>query len=85
MLFYRSKIKPLKAWSERPHRKPLILRGARQVGKTTLVNELASEYPQFISLNLEKKNDLQLFVDHENVEDILDILLLERGFKSYEK
>lgn len=31
----------IKAWVESPHRKPLVLRGARQVGKTTLVREAA--------------------------------------------
>ena len=34
---YRHAEKHLKAWLKRPSRKPLIIRGARQVGKSTLV------------------------------------------------
>ena len=30
----------MKQWAERENRKPLLLRGARQVGKTTLVDSL---------------------------------------------
>ena len=35
----RNIISDLQDWSKRKNRKPLVLRGARQVGKTTLVNE----------------------------------------------
>ena len=41
-------------WKNNKLRKPLIIRGARQVGKSTLVLEFAREYKQFIHLNLEK-------------------------------
>lgn len=40
------------------HRKPLVLRGARQVGKTTIVNEFGQQFDNYLPLNLEKKNQL---------------------------
>ena len=44
-------IKELQRWSEREGRKPLVLRGARQVGKTTLVDEFGKQYDVYIKLN----------------------------------
>ena len=36
---YRNKIEELKKWKKSKNRKPLIIRGARQVGKTWLMKE----------------------------------------------
>lgn len=45
----------LKAWSQSPRRKPLILRGARQVGKSTLVRLFCRDAGyDLIELNLER-------------------------------
>ena len=52
-MIYRQLTEELQKWSERDNRKPLVLRGARQVGKTTLVNELGKKYDVYIKLNLE--------------------------------
>ena len=58
---YRKAIEELKQWKSRKNRKPLILRGARQVGKTRLIKELFSEikYINFdnIFYENEAKND----------------------------
>ena len=43
----------LKKWKENKDRKPLVIRGARQVGKTTLVNDFAKNYKNSIFLNLQ--------------------------------
>ena len=56
-MFYRDIIKKLEIWAQRKSRKPLILRGARQVGKTTAVKMFAENFDQFIYLNLEKAED----------------------------
>ena len=40
----RSIMKNLKLWKESPGRKPLILEGARQVGKTWIVREFGRKY-----------------------------------------
>ena len=45
----------LKAWKESPYRKPLIIKGARQVGKTYLAEEFGkNEYEDMIVLNCDK-------------------------------
>lgn len=41
-MIYRYALSYLEAWKKNPMRKPLILRGARQVGKTTLVEKLCN-------------------------------------------
>ena len=40
---YRNIIEKLKAWKDSPHRKPLVLMGARQVGKTHIANIFGAE------------------------------------------
>ena len=64
-------ITELRKWRLRNNRKPLILRGARQVGKTTIVNEFAKEYDVFLKLNLEKDADKTLFERYENVNELI--------------
>ena len=49
----------LTAWKNREHRKPLVLRGARQVGKTWSVTKFAAEFFKHrIILDLEKDRNL---------------------------
>ena len=45
----------LKEWALRPARKPLLLRGARQVGKSTAVRQLGKQFENFVEINLEKQ------------------------------
>ena len=40
---YRTLMEELRAWKESPDRSPLILRGARQVGKTYPIEEFGKE------------------------------------------
>ena len=74
--------KELCLWKESNSRKPLILRGARQVGKTTLIKQFASEYPFKIALNLEKKEDLRYFEEFDSVQDIVNALFAKHNIKS---
>lgn len=67
----RQIIHELRIWKQRSNRKPLILRGARQVGKTTIVNEFAKEYDIFLRLNLEKSADKTLFERYENINELI--------------
>jgi len=48
----RKLYRELVIWKQSDRRKPLILRGARQVGKSTLIREFGKEYDHFIELNL---------------------------------
>lgn len=69
-------------WKASSNRKPLILRGARQVGKTTLVNDFSKTYKQCILLNLEKSKDARFFEAFEDVKTIKDALFLEYNIPS---
>ncbi|MDL2231010.1 AAA family ATPase, partial [Bacteroidales bacterium OttesenSCG-928-L19] len=52
---YRNKISELRNWKISSHRKPLIVMGARQVGKTWLIQEFGNlEYKQTVYINFEK-------------------------------
>ena len=63
----RSIYSNLKKWKESPTRKPLILQGARQVGKTYILKEFgASEYSEVVYINCDDNNDMQnMFVDYD--------------------
>ncbi|TVR77893.1 MAG: AAA family ATPase, partial [Saprospirales bacterium] len=55
----RLAIEELEKWRTSEVRKPLVLRGARQVGKTTLVNQFSENYEHYLYLNLELPEDKQ--------------------------
>jgi predicted AAA+ superfamily ATPase len=78
----RHLISQLNEWKGKPNRKPLILRGARQVGKTTLVKEFAKTYQFQLYLNLEKKADSQFFEETDNVKTIIDALFISNNIHS---
>lgn len=63
----RSIYSSLKKWKESPTRKPLILQGARQVGKTYILKEFgAREYSEVVYINFDDNNDMQnMFVDYD--------------------
>lgn len=76
MWFERKQLKYLEKWKAKKNRKPLIIRGARQVGKTTLIQQYSKQYKQVIFLNLEKKDDASYFTSYHDVKNILSALLL---------
>ena len=76
MIFKRILEKNLDVWKKNPNRKPLILKGARQIGKTTLVKEFAKSFRYHIILNLEKSSDVAFFNKNLEVKSILESLFL---------
>ncbi|GHT20619.1 ATPase [Bacteroidia bacterium] len=70
-MIQRKALDYLRKWKNSTHRKPLVLRGARQVGKTTLVNEFSQEYDIFLKLNMEKGQDRLVFEKYDDVRDII--------------
>lgn len=72
----------LDKWKNKSSRKPLIIRGARQVGKTTLVRNFAKTYAHSIYLNLEKKEDSTYFEQTDDVHIILESLLISNNIAS---
>lgn len=79
MVFKRNAELNLLNWKENPNRKPLIIRGARQVGKTTLIKEFAKSYRFSIQLNLDKSSDLEFFESYKQTDTLLESLLLSRN------
>jgi uncharacterized protein len=79
MSFNRQIFSKLIEWKDSSNRKPLVLRGARQVGKTTLVKSFAVQYTHFISLNLEKPSDKSFFEDFNQVQDIVESIFLAQN------
>lgn len=77
-MIYRQLIEELQKWSERENRKPLVLRGARQVGKTTLVDEFGKKYDTYIKLNLERSADAEIFTKSDNIQDIYQYICLKK-------
>ena len=75
-MYKRDLMLQLKEWAGKKKRKPLVLRGARQVGKTTLVEEFGKEFDAFIRLNLETA-DADIFRRFDNVNDIWQYICLK--------
>lgn len=79
MDFNRRIIKGLIVWKQKKERKPLLLRGARQVGKSTIVREFGQLFDHYVELNLERPDDAQYFDQHNEVLHIMNAILLKRG------
>jgi predicted AAA+ superfamily ATPase len=75
--FKRRIYKELQEWKSKSGRKPLIVRGARQVGKSTIIKQFAKEYSNSILLNLEKPNDRRFFEEFDDVSTIVDALFFK--------
>lgn len=71
----------LKEWKHSSERKPLIIRGARQTGKTTTVLRFAQAYPQYIHANLDRYEDLKLFETERPLSELVDDLFFSRGLQ----
>jgi len=70
-MFYRSINKELNAWAKRTDRKPLMLRGARQVGKTTAVKVFSQQFKQFLYFNLDLPDDRKIFDKDQSFDELL--------------
>ena len=68
----------LKNWKSKPNRKPLVIRGARQVGKTYLVRMLAHEcFESVLEINFERHPDMASYFDSKDPGKILQLLELQ--------
>ena len=70
-MFKRLALNYLRKWAQKEERKPLVLRGARQVGKTTLVKMFADDFDHYIYLNLEETDKAKLFAADSTFDDLL--------------
>jgi len=80
---YRTKIQSLIAWKSGRNRLPLIIQGARQVGKTWLMHEFGkTEYKKVVSVNFEENNELKtIFETDFNIDRIITRLEIFAGFR----
>lgn len=70
-MLYRTILKDLDLWAAKPNRKPLVLRGARQVGKTYAVKEFAKKFDTFLYINFEKPTNRAVFDNFISLDDTL--------------
>ena len=75
-MFNRDIIQELSRWAKRSNRKPLVLRGARQVGKTTAVKMFSKKFDQYIYFNLEKSEEREIFNREYPFKDLLTTLFI---------
>ena len=70
MPYYKRHIdQKLLEWKDAPRRKPLLIRGARQVGKSTAVRELGKTFKYYVEINLERQQSLRtLFTEDIDVK-----------------
>lgn len=69
--FKRHIDKYLEEWKSGLNRKPLLVRGARQVGKSSTIRHLGKEFKYFVEINFERQKDIKtLFGYNLNVKNI---------------
>ncbi len=80
---YREAMKQLEGWKDNPNRKPMILRGARQVGKTWLMQEFGKTYYRFCAyISMDENERMEnAFREAFDVKRIIESLEIEVGFK----
>lgn len=81
----RNVFRNLLDWKESTSRKVLLLRGARQVGKTYVVRELGKTFSSFVEVNFEKDTDVaEFFIQNLDPVRIIDRLSSYYGVPIYE-
>lgn len=79
----RNAIQELAAWNSSEDRKPIVLKGARQVGKTCLVKKFGqNDYDNFACFNFHGEDELKsIFGIKKNPQRIIALLSLTAGKK----
>jgi predicted AAA+ superfamily ATPase len=77
----RNAIEKLIKWKNDEERKPLILRGARQVGKTWIMKEFGKKhYANFVYFNFDEEDELKsIFESNKNPHRIIELLSIISG------
>ncbi|MBW6484483.1 MAG: ATP-binding protein [Vicingaceae bacterium] len=79
----RKLMEDLKQWKNSKNRKPLIIQGARQVGKTWVMQEFGkNEFKQVVYLNFESSTRLRdVFIPDYNIERLITVFEIETNLK----
>lgn len=78
MLFTRKIEATLSSWKKKSQRKPLILTGARQVWKSTLLQQFGQGYQHFVNLNLERPSYQKYFEREREVKEVGEQIIFEK-------
>ena len=71
----RDRLSDLKTWRHDVHRKPLLIRGCRQVGKSWLVREFGKQFDSFVEINFEKNKLIHPYFSADlSIDTILEKL-----------
>lgn len=80
MILYRRHSATLLEWKDKVNRKPLVIRGARQVGKTHLVRQFAKQaFRYFIEVNFDETPSRRDLFTPDDVGTVLQYLSLDAG------
>ena len=85
ILLRRTAMEKLVAWKSSDERKPMVLKGARQVGKTWLMKEFGKNYyKSFVYFNFDEEDELKsIFETNKNPQRIIELLSMIAGEKIY--
>ncbi len=75
----------LENWLVKKTRKPLILRGARQVGKTTLVHQFSERFRQYIYLNMDLPEEKAIFENARSFHELIEAIFFIKNASKNEK
>ena len=76
----RHYLNELEQWKKRLTRKPLVIRGARQVGKTWLVREFArTNFQNLVEINFDETPESESLFQTNNVNEIVQLIEAEKG------
>ena len=83
ILLKRNAIQELADWKSSDERKPMVLKGARQVGKTWLMKEFGKNYYEsYVYFNFDEEEELKsIFATNKNPYRIIDLLSMIAGKK----
>lgn len=84
-MFNREIVKELVKWVNKQNRKPLVIRGARQVGKTTVINQFAGNFNQYLYLNLELPADRKPFQNFTDIQTLVQSIFFIKDLKYSER
>ncbi|MEM6397331.1 MAG: AAA family ATPase [Bacteroidota bacterium] len=71
----------MRQWKDSEDHRPILLRGARQVGKTTLVRQFGKGFDYFLEFNLEELDDKAFFKTHNTAKKLIPALKLQYEIK----
>lgn len=83
-MFERQIMTHLRQWKGKSNHKPLVLRGARQVGKTTVIDAFGKEFDNYLYFNLDEDGDRALFERKISLDDLINSLFARLGIRKKE-